>query len=452
MTSQNYRLKIFIVFFAGFYFLQPVLCQVQTARFTSMISNSNGYYEYLPEGYNSGNQTYPLMVFLHGYGEIGNGSSQLPLVLINGVPKIINDGLFPNSFTVNSQTHRFIVISPQFVDWPTPSDIDNIINYLIQHYRVNTNRIYLTGISMGGGVTWDYPGVNSQYAHRLAAIVPVCGASDPNYSKARTIANANLPVWATHNDRDPTVPVSNTNGYIAFINEPPAPVPPAQKTIFSSDEHDAWTKTYDPNFRENGLNVYEWMLQFQLNINIPLPVTLSSYKVTRTGDSQITITWSTLSELNNDHFTLERSADGIDFIWIANIPSKNSNSSTVYSYADNAPLDRNNFYRLSQTDKDGRVTYYSVLKINLAPNNHNVFSINPNPVKNNATIELFHQERGNILVILSDMNGKKLRIWKFQKQEYEWRQLLNIQYIKPGTYFLRTTAGKMNESIIFVKE
>jgi len=92
------------------------------------------------------------------------------------------------------------------------------------------------------------------------------------------------------------------------------------------------------------------------------------------------------------------------------------------------------------------------LKINLAPNNHNVFSINPNPVKNNATIELFHQERGNILVILSDMNGKKLRLWKFQKQEYKWQQLLNIQNVKPGTYLLRATAWKMNESLILVKE
>ena len=451
MFSQNYKLRILSACLAGFCFLQPLLCQVHTARYSSMITNSNGYYEYLPEGYNSGSQNYPLMIFLHGYGEIGNGSSQLPLVLINGVPKIINDGLFPNSFIVNGQTHRFIVITPQFVDWPTPGDINNIINYLIQHYRINTSRIYLTGISMGGGVTWDYPGVNSEYANRLAAILPVCGASDPNYSKARTIASANLPVWATHNDHDPTVPVSNTNGYIAYINEPPAPVPPAKKTIFSSDEHDAWTKTYDPNFRENGLNVYEWILQFQRN-NTPLAVTLSSYKATKTGESQVTITWSTGSEVNNDHFTLERSSNGIDFTRLANIPAINSNTGSVYSYADNTPLDRNNFYRLSQTDREGKITYYTVLKITLRPNDQHILSINPNPVKNNAMIELFHLEKGNIQVILSDMNGRTLRLWKFLKQEYEWQQLLNIQNIKPGTYLLRVSAKTMKESLIFVKE
>src|ERR1700716_1419593 len=113
MFSQNYKLTILSIFLSGFYFLHPALCQVQTAKYVSMIANSHGYYEYLPEGYNSGNLTYPLMIFLHGYGEIGNGSSALPMILINGVPKLINDGLFPNSFTVNSQTYRFIVISPQ---------------------------------------------------------------------------------------------------------------------------------------------------------------------------------------------------------------------------------------------------------------------------------------------------------------------------------------------------
>ena len=247
--------------------LQPAMAQVQTPRYISITSNTNAFYEYLPQGYNPANsQTYPLMIFVHGMGELGNGSpSQLPLVLHNGPPKLINQGTFPTSFTVNGQTYRFIIISPQFIAWPSSTDINNAINYATQNYHVNINKIYVTGLSMGGGVTWEYAGNQSLYANRLAALLPVCGASWPDNGRARIMATANLPVWATHNNGDPTVPVSYTNDYIDLINAPPTPVPPAKKTIFQANGHDAWTTTYDPNYRENGMNVYEWMLQYQRN-------------------------------------------------------------------------------------------------------------------------------------------------------------------------------------------
>ncbi len=119
-----------------------VNAQVQTARYVSMISNSGGYYEYLPQGYNSSNQTYPLIIFLHGVGELGAGTpDKLPLVKNVGIPMYIDQGKFPTSFTVNGQTSSFIVISPQFIAWPSLTDINNIIDYAIKNYRVNTNRI-----------------------------------------------------------------------------------------------------------------------------------------------------------------------------------------------------------------------------------------------------------------------------------------------------------------------
>src|SRR5882762_1653299 len=73
--------------------------QVQTPRFISTSANSNGFYEYLPAGYGTPGKTFPLMVFLHGSGEVGNGGSDLPKVLANGPPKLINGGDFPTSFT-----------------------------------------------------------------------------------------------------------------------------------------------------------------------------------------------------------------------------------------------------------------------------------------------------------------------------------------------------------------
>jgi predicted peptidase len=178
--------RLFITLFLIFFFLQS-FSQVQTESpvYVSMTANSGGYYESLPINYNSNSQNYPLLLFVHGSGELGTGSpSQLPLVLHNGPPKMISQGTFPSSFTVNSQTFSFIVISPQFISWPQPGDIQDVINYLIQHYRIDQNRIYLTGLSMGGGTTWEYAGNQSAYANRLAAIVPISGASYPGMGHA----------------------------------------------------------------------------------------------------------------------------------------------------------------------------------------------------------------------------------------------------------------------------
>lgn len=243
-----------------------VNAQVQTPRYVSMNPSTGGYYEYLPQGYNpSGSETYPLILFVHGLGETGPGNSTtLPDVLRNGIPKVINSGRFPVSFTVNGKTSKFIVISPQFNVWPKFTDVDAILDYIEAHYKIDRTRIYVTGLSMGGGVTWEYGGCSSnlKYVQRIAGIAPICGASSPSAYRARTIAKYNLPVWAFHNLNDPTVSVDATNQYIAMINEPPAPVPPAKKTIFNASGHDAWTKAYDPAYKENNMNVYEWMLQY----------------------------------------------------------------------------------------------------------------------------------------------------------------------------------------------
>ncbi|HUQ97005.1 MAG TPA: MopE-related protein [Chitinophagaceae bacterium] len=275
-----------------FFFFSVTLvtaAQVQTPKYnTSIATNSSGFYEYLPQGYNSGTQKYPLLVVMHGYGERGNGdSAQLPL-LLEGTTKVIQDGKFPTSFTVGGQTFRFIVISPQFKGWSNAGQLEEVINYAVSHYRVDPKRIYLSGYSMGGGVVWEYASDNSIFANRIAAIVPIAGSSFATAECGRVMATANLPVWATHNIGDPTVPLSKTEAFIAAINTTPAPNPPAKKTIFISKEHDAWTKTSDPAFKENGLNMYEWLLQYQRNTltagsNSPVcsgsALTLSAFEV-----------------------------------------------------------------------------------------------------------------------------------------------------------------------------
>ncbi|HEX4852130.1 MAG TPA: hypothetical protein VFV08_15045, partial [Puia sp.] len=147
-----------------------VYAQVQTPRSVVINSNCHGYYEYLPAGYNSGIAQYPLLIFIHGLSQLGDGSTQLNRVLWAGPPLLISQGQFPSSFTVGGLQFKFIIISPQFIQFPGPDDVDSVVNYAFAHYRVDTRRVYLTGMSMGGGATWEYAGDTVRpYGKKLSA-------------------------------------------------------------------------------------------------------------------------------------------------------------------------------------------------------------------------------------------------------------------------------------------
>jgi dienelactone hydrolase len=434
-----------------FLFTASLSAQVHNPRYNvSIAPNTNGFYEYLPQGYDpAGSQTYPVIIHIHGNGDRGNGSqADLPKLLKVGITAKIDSGYFPNSFTVNGQVHRFIVISPQFVDWPTWQQMESVYNYVVANYKVNTNRVYMTGLSMGGAMTWEFAGSSLANAKKLAAIVPICGASWPEVSRARVIADANLPVWATHNTGDPYVPVSYTNDYVAAINQNPAPNPPAKKTIFNIISHDAWTQTYDPAFKENGLNVYEWMLQFQRGTPSPLPVKLTQYKALKSG-AQVIISWTTDSELNNDHFTVERSANGRDFSSIAVI--RGANRAQAYTHTDDHPLPTDNFYRLSQTDIDGKVTYFEILKVRM--NGSAVaFLVGPNPMREALNIQINAEEKGLITASLFSTTGMLVRQWMLNKTEDGFQQSIQLGDLPAGTYVLRVNGKQLQESQTLIKQ
>jgi predicted peptidase len=233
---------------------------IETTVTVAVNGNVGGFCQTLPARYDSTTKRYPLLISLHGIGELGNGAGDLTKLINTCIPARIKSGKFPPAFTVNGRSWSFIVIAPQFKNWPSADDVNAVVNYSIAHYRIDTNRIYVTGLSMGGGATWDYAG---KYASRIAAIVPICGASGPDDTKARLIASTHLAVWAFHNQDDPTVSVQNSNsiGYVTKINNAKAD-PQARLTLWPTGGHNAWDKATDPTYKENNMNMYEWMLQF----------------------------------------------------------------------------------------------------------------------------------------------------------------------------------------------
>ena len=320
---------------------------------------------------------------------------------------------------------------------------------MVQKYKVNTNRIYLTGFSRGGGVVWDYAGSSETNAKKLAAIVPIAGAGNPKVSNANTIGDADLPVFATHNDGDGIVPVSNTNEYIQLINER-SPQPAAKKKIFESDSHDAWSRTYDATEEiDNSRNIFEWMLQFQTSSGAPLPVLLTNYKAFASGSNEITINWTTGAEVDNDYFTIERSANGVDFISIATI--RGANNANNYTYIDKQPLTGDNYYRLSQTDRDGSVTYFNILKVRLENLVNKGVSFYPNPVKDQLQLVLNSEEKGELTVSVISMKGAVIKQWKLNKENIELKQTLSLSELPAGNYILQVFSKGFKESKPFIK-
>lgn len=192
-------------------------------------------------------QNYPLLIFLHGKGEYSkDGDFQL---YKNGtIPELIHNGIdFP-----------FIVVSPQIDSGRWDTDfVDEFIEYIVTTYRVDQNRIYMTGNSLGGVGTWEYA---NDYPDRLAAMVPISGHGFP--LEACNIKN--IPVWAFHNSEDPIVDTSGSLDMVAALNscQPAGRISP-MLTIYPEKAHDAWVRTYNGSA---GHDIFSWMLEFEKNI------------------------------------------------------------------------------------------------------------------------------------------------------------------------------------------
>lgn len=272
-----------LIFLASTIITANVFAQlgVQTRRPNVGINpNCNGYVEYLPYGYSDPvniSKRYPLLIFFKGNTSTGDGSYAALDALFGPSgfpPDQVQNGTWVDAHTVNGETHRFILISPQFVQpyevrYPTVQEVHSVLNYMIARYRIDTSRIYFTGNSAGGGPVWDYVALDTTnttgYAKRIAAIVPFTGVSWPTQARANVIRNAGVAVWAFHNLYDDGVPVYLTQNYINYINQPtPAPVQ-AKATIFPTTGHNSWYDAYNRMYSENGMNIYQWMLQFKRN-------------------------------------------------------------------------------------------------------------------------------------------------------------------------------------------
>jgi predicted peptidase len=198
------------------------------------------YLLYLPADYGKSKDKWPLIMFLHGAGERGKN---VEAVKKHGPPKMIAEG----------KSFDFIIVSPQCPNdlwWPEQTEVlMALLDEIEAKYRVDTDRVYLTGLSMGGFGTWT---LAEKFPKRFAAIAPICGGSE-QYAANRL---KKVPVWAFHGEKDNVVPLARSQTMVTAIKNAGGD---AKLTVYPEAGHDSWTETY------NNPELYEWFLSHKIS-------------------------------------------------------------------------------------------------------------------------------------------------------------------------------------------
>jgi predicted peptidase len=201
---------------------------------TVVREQSTRYLLYLPGDYDA-SRRWPLLLFLHGAGERGNDLDQ---VAVHGPPRLVREA---------AMSLPFIIVSPQVPAdriWST-AVLDALLEEVEAAYAVDADRIYITGLSMGGYGAWH---LAMEFPHRFAAIAPVSGGG--TIPGACTLRH--LPTWVFHGALDEVVPPSRSEELVQRLRACDGHV---RFTLYPDAGHDAWTRTYaNPE-------LYRWLLQ-----------------------------------------------------------------------------------------------------------------------------------------------------------------------------------------------
>jgi predicted peptidase len=182
-----------------------------------------------------------MILFLHGAGEVGQNVAR-----IKG-----RDPFHHANGTVDAGTFPFVVVAPVSPEkrW-NPDEVIAFLDELLAErrlrFQMDTNRVYLTGHSMGGFATFE---IACRYPDRFAAIVPVAGGYNPE-AASKLLA---VPVWAFHGDDDPVVPIKQTGEIMEELHR--LHHPDARFTILHGWGHDISPSVYSRP------DLYRWMLK-----------------------------------------------------------------------------------------------------------------------------------------------------------------------------------------------
>ena len=265
---------------------------------------------FLPTDYATNTtQKYPLIIFLHGSGEGGDGVNGLWNLISQGLPQRIAQGWTPEAVNpVDGKNYKFIVVSPQApsaAHWSYGyGQLPYILYDVVNRYRVDTSRIYVTGLSAGGAGAWACVTNTPEFAKKFAAIVPVdaAGTNTPGELANMPLVGGtyDVKVWNVCGANDAWYAFAQT-ATNTINNANPAPTTPAIVTGIPGYGHEpsAWNTPYDPNWRNNsqGLNTFEWMLKYKRGTSSTTtpPVANQAPTANAGADQTITLPVSTVT-------------------------------------------------------------------------------------------------------------------------------------------------------------
>ncbi|HKB02064.1 MAG TPA: prolyl oligopeptidase family serine peptidase [Gemmataceae bacterium] len=215
----------------------------QTRLFRSPDGQAANYTLFVPHGYDP-DRPAPVILFLHGAGEAGTDGE-----------KPTQTGLGP-AVRAREATFPFLAVFPQVSDrlpashgsWrPGQPDAERalaILDEVCREYRADPNRVYLTGVSVGGTGLWQ---VAAAHPDRWAAIVPVCGYGPV----ANAAALKDLPCWCFHGADDGNVPVERSREMVSALRRAGGN---PRYTEYPGVGHNSWEKAYETD------ELYEWLL------------------------------------------------------------------------------------------------------------------------------------------------------------------------------------------------
>jgi len=213
----------------------PANAKSRAKKMSSTLTSTLQYLSFLPKSYAAKGPGVPLILFLHGSGERG---TDLEKVKAWGPPAIAEkDAEFP-----------FLVISPQLPEgeaWHALA-LKNLLDQVLAKYNVDRNRVYLTGLSLGGYGAWD---LATRYPAYFAAVAPVCGGGN-----ARATRNMRgVPTWVFHGRKDEAVPEEESARMVEALKAAGGDV---KYTVLPEGGHvDAWVHAY------GDAGLFDWFLQ-----------------------------------------------------------------------------------------------------------------------------------------------------------------------------------------------
>lgn len=191
--------KISIIILLSFVLLFPLKSLAQLIACRDSVKNGYEFWLYVPEGYDAPNSKKPVIIFLHGRSLCG---TDLNSVRSYGCIDALERGRAIDAF----------VIAPQTQGVWKPDKVMEIYDWVKNHYPVDTNRLYVLGMSLGGYGTLDFV---ASYPDRVAAAIAMCGGST-----AKELCGLNeVPLWIIHGTADKAVPIRCSQQVVDAMTE-----------------------------------------------------------------------------------------------------------------------------------------------------------------------------------------------------------------------------------------